>query len=191
MPHRLRRKETLAHENTRQTGRAGCRGDRAGDILKSMSKGIPVVIVGLLLVGAYVGGPAASAQDQGGWYAASTNATSITGDIAISKDRVSIDFISYPLASIRTLKPVEVSAVFDADVNAGISGMLYRLRVPARQRFLHKSTLCGDEDTQWMATYVTGHTLEVAFFSGDDMPVFAFDAISKSTDLCGTFAYSR
>ncbi|MEI9968411.1 MAG: hypothetical protein WDM87_07220 [Terracidiphilus sp.] len=42
-----------------------------------------------------------------------------------------------------------------------------------------------------MATYVTGHTLNVAFFSGDDMPVFTFDTISKSTDLCGTFGYER
>ncbi len=158
------------------------------DVLKNMKKRMLFGVVASLLLAAAVAG---AAQDQGGWYAASTTATSITGDIAISKDRVSIDFISYPLASIRTLKPVEVSAVFDADVNAGISGALYRLRVPARQRFLHKNTLCGDEDTQWMATYVTGKTLEVAFFSGDDMPVFAFDAISKSTDLCGTFAYSR
>jgi hypothetical protein len=158
------------------------------DVLRNMKKRVlSGVMASLLLAGAV----AAAAQDQGGWYAASTTATSITGDIAISKDRVAIDFISYPLASIRTLKPVEVSAVFDADVNAGINGMLYRLKVPAGQRFLHKNTLCGDEDTQWMATYVTGHTLEVAFFSGDDMPVFTFDAISKSPALCGTFAYSR
>ena len=138
-----------------------------------------------------VGLARANAQDGGAWIAASTNATSITGDIAIAKEKVSIDYISFPLASIRPLKPVEVSAVFDADVNAGISGMLYRLRVPAAQRFLKKNRLCGDEDTQWMATYVAGHTLEVAFFSGDDMPVFTFDAISKSTALCGTFAYAR
>ena len=158
------------------------------DVLRNMKKRVlSGVMASLLLAGAV----AAAAQDQGGWYAASTTATSITGDIAISKDRVTIDFISYPLASIRTLKPVEVSAVFDADVNAGINGMLYRLKVPAGQRFLHKNTLCGDEDTQWMATYVTGHKLEVAFFSGDDMPVFTFDAISKSPALCGTFAYSR
>ncbi|MGB8028970.1 MAG: hypothetical protein WCF30_04815 [Terracidiphilus sp.] len=137
------------------------------------------------------GAARANAQDGGAWRAASTNAISITSDIAIGKDKLSIDYLVYPLAPIRTLKPVEVSAVFDADVNAGISGMLYRLRIPARQRFLKKNTLCGDEDTQWMATYATGHTLEVAFFSGDDMPVFTFDAISKSTALCGTFAYSR
>lgn len=146
-------------------------------------------MVGVLLAGACTA--RANAQDGGSWRAASANAISITSDIAIGKDKLSIDYLMYPLAPIRPLKPVEVSAVFDADVNAGISGMLYRLRVPAAQRFLKKNTLCGGEDTQWMATYVTGHTLEVAFFSGDDMPVFTFDAISKSTALCGTFAYSR
>ncbi len=65
------------------------------------------------------------------------------------------------------------------------------MNIPGGQRFLHKNTLCGGEDTKWMATYVTGHTLNVAFFSGDDMPVFTFDTISKSTDLCGTFGYER
>ena len=145
----------------------------------------------LLLAGLMAGSVAGNAQDQGAWIPASSNAISITSDIAIGKDRLSIDYLTYPLAPIRTLKPVEVSAVFDADVNAGISGMLYRLKIPAAQRFLKKNTLCGGEDTQWMATYVTGKTLEVAFFSGDDMPVFTFDAISKSTALCGTFAYTR
>ena len=146
-----------------------------------------VLAAGALLAGAVAG----AAQDGGAWRAASTTATSITSDIAIGKGKLTIDFLTYPLAPIRTLKPVEVSAVFDADVNAGINGMLYRLRIPARQRFLKKNTLCGSEDTQWMATYVTEHTLEVAFFSGEDMPVFTFEAISKSSALCGTFAYSR
>ncbi len=146
------------------------------------------VVASVLLLSCAAAG---AEPDQGYWRAASSAATSITSDITIGKEKLTIDFIAYPLAPIRALKPVEVSAVFDADVNAGINGTLYRLRVPAMQRFEHKNTLCGDEDTQWMATYVTGKTLEVAFFSGDDMPVFTFDAISKSTTLCGTFAYSR
>jgi hypothetical protein len=132
-----------------------------------------------------------AAQDKGNWYAASSAASTITGDIAIGSAKVTISFVQFPLAPIRRLKPVEVSSVFDADVNAGISGDLYRLKVPAGQRFQHKNTLCGSEDTEWMATYVTGRTLQVAFFSGDDMPVFTFDAISKSPDLCGRFSYSR
>ncbi len=147
---------------------------------------------GIVLAGTLAGAGRVRAQeDQGYWRAASSAASSITGDITIGTEKLTIDFIAYPLAPIRALKPVEVSAVFDADVNAGINGTLYRLRVPAMQRFEHKNTLCGEEDTQWMATYVTGKTLEVAFFSGGDMPVFTFDAISKSTTLCGVFVYSR
>jgi len=165
------------------------REDCVDDVHRKMKKRTVarIVAASLLMAGAVVG----AAQDQGAWQAASTNATSITNNIAISKDRLSIDYLTFPLAPIRTLKPVEVSAVFDADVNAGISGNLYKLRIWANTRFLHKSALCGDQDTQWMATYVTGHTLKVAFFSGDDMPVFTFDAISNSTALCGTFAYAR
>jgi hypothetical protein len=152
---------------------------------------IVVAAAGVMLAGLVAGVALADAQDRGAWRAASSNATSITSDVTIGKDSVTIDFMTFPLATIRTLKPVEVSAVFDADVSAGISGMLYRMKVPAGQRFLHRNSLCGDADTQWMATYVTGHTLNVAFFSGDDMPVFTFDAISKTTDLCGTFGYDR
>ncbi len=77
-----------------------------------------VVAASLLVVGT----AAADAQDGGAWHAASSNATSITSDITISKDKFSIDFLIYPLAPIRTLKPVEVSAVFDADVSAGSAG---------------------------------------------------------------------
>ncbi len=143
------------------------------------------LVVGLTLV------CSARAQDQGFWNAASTNAVSVTSAISIGKDKITIDLLTYPLAPIRTLKPVEISSVFDADVRAGISGMLYRLRVPAGQRFEHKNTLCGSEDTQWIATYVTGKTLYAAFFSGDDMPVFTFDAIQKSTATCGVYVYAR
>ena len=156
-----------------------------------MRKTLALAAALALVIGLSAGAARASAQDKGAWHAASSNATSITSDVTVGKDSVTIDFMTFPLAPIRTLKPVEVSAVFDADVGAGISGMLYRMKVPAAQRFLHKNSLCGDADTQWMATYVTGHKLNMAFFSGDDMPVFTFDAISKTTDLCGTFGYDR
>ncbi len=147
---------------------------------------------GIVLAGALINaGQARAQEDQGYWRAASAASNSTTSDITIAKNRVTIDFLVYTLAPIRRLKPVEVSAVFDADVNAGISGQLYRLKIPAGQRFLHKNTLCGSEDTQWMATYVTGRTLEVAFLSGEDMPEFTFEAISKSQALCGTYTYAR
>ena len=132
-----------------------------------------------------------NAQDKGYWRAASNTATSITGDISLGDTKVTINFTTFTMAQIRALNAAEVAAAFDADSNAGGNGALYRLKVPADKRFLHKNTLCGTADTQWMATYVTGRNLKVAFFSGDDSPVLTFEAISNSTDLCGIFTYVR
>jgi hypothetical protein len=132
-----------------------------------------------------------SAQEKGYWRAASTTAVSITGDIAIADNRTSINFAAFPSAQIRSLTPAELSAAFDADPGAPGNGHLYRLNVPAEKRFLHKNTLCGTEDTQWMATYVSGRTLLVDFFSGSNPPVLTFDALTNAPNLCGTFTYGR
>jgi hypothetical protein len=149
-------------------------------------------IAALLLAGVVCSAARVCAQeDRGYWRAASTTAFAVTGDITIGEAKVTLNFATFPLAAIRRLKPVEVSAVFDADVNAGIEGTLYRLHVPPGKYIVKKNTLCGGEETQWMATYATGHTLKVAFFSGDDMPVFTFDAMQNTTTLCGTFVYGR
>jgi hypothetical protein len=134
---------------------------------------------------------AVAAQERGGWRAASSTAQSITGDVALSEDKISINYSSFVIAQIRSLAPSDLSAVFDADSAGAGNGNLYRLSIPAAKKFLHKNTLCGDEDTQWMATYVVGRSLHLAFFSGQKMPVFATDAIANSTDLCGTFSYVR
>ena len=132
-----------------------------------------------------------SAQVRGYWRAASDTTADITGDIAFSETKLSINFISFPIVEIRDLKPEEISAVFDADLNAGGIGMLYRLNIPAGQRFLHKNTLCGTEDTQWMAAYTVNNTLRMALFSGPETPVLTFDAVQNSSTHCSTFIYVR
>ena len=152
-----------------------------------VKKSIFIVVLGLIVLTAL----SSAAQDKGYWPASSNTAKSITGDIAISDAKLVINFAGFPMVQARDLKPVEVSAVFDADINVGRTGFLYHLTVPGTKRFLHHNTLCGTEDTQWMATFVSGRTLQVAFFSGSEPPVFTVDAIGKSTDLCGTFSYSR
>ncbi|WP_433967624.1 hypothetical protein [Tunturiibacter gelidiferens] len=131
------------------------------------------------------------AQEKGYWRAESSTAQSITGDIGFSGEKMSINFTGFVIAQIRSLEPGEVSAVFDADSSGGGSGNLYRLNIPAAKKFLHKNTLCGTEDVQWMATYVVGRSLKIAFFSGPKMPVFTLTEIGNSTDLCGTFSYVR
>ncbi len=132
-----------------------------------------------------------AAQEIGPWRAASKTAESITGDVAFSDTRIAIEFSTFPIARIRDLEPGEVSAAFDVDSNAGGRGSLYRISIPASKKFLHHNTLCGSEDTQWMAVYPVARSLHVAFFSGPKMPVFTPEALANTTDLCGTFLYAR
>jgi hypothetical protein len=133
----------------------------------------------------------AAAQDKGYWRASSSTAQSITGDVALSDEKIAINLSNFTIAHIRALNSEEVGAVFNPDNIAGASGNLYRLSIPSSKRFLKKNSLCGSEDTQWLVTYVSGRSLQIAFFSGQKPPVFTSDAISNSTDLCGTFSYGR
>jgi hypothetical protein len=132
-----------------------------------------------------------SAQDKGYWRAAGSTARAITGDIAISDLKLSINYTPFTLAQIRQLEPAEAAAAFDTNTNAGGIGNLYRLNVPAAKRFLHKNTLCGSDETQWMATYAEGNELQVVFFSGTKMPILTPEALANSTNLCGVFSYVR
>jgi hypothetical protein len=133
----------------------------------------------------------AAAQDKGYWRSVSSTAKSITGDVALSDEKISINFLSFTVARIRGLEQGEANALFDAEGTAGGSGSLYRLSVPGEKKFLHKNSLCGSDDTQWMVTYVSGRSLQLAFFSGPKPPVFTPDAIANSTDMCGKFSYVK
>jgi len=133
-----------------------------------------------------------SAQQPGYYRAASSNARSITGDVTLSPEKVTINFFSTAISKARALNAAEISSVFDADSSApdGAAG-LYKLNIASDHRFLHKNTLCGDQNVQWMVAYTSAGTLHVAFFSGDKPPALTFDAVRNSTDLCGTFTYIR
>jgi hypothetical protein len=148
-------------------------------------------LLGIVLGSVLVCCMTAGAQEKGNWRAASSTARSITGDVTLSDERILINFSIFPIARIRSLGRDEMGAAFDADSNAAGTGSLYRLSVPASKRFLHKNTLCGSDDTQWMATYVSDRSLQLAFFSGQKPPVLTMDAITNSTNLCGIFSYGR
>ncbi len=141
-----------------------------------------------LVVGCCV---AATAQEKGYWRAESSTAKSITGDVELSDQKISISLVKYTVARIRSLEKDEADALFDQDGVVAGSGSLYRLHIPASWTFLRKNTLCGSEDTEWMVTYVSGRSLRVVFFSGQKPPVFTPEAIANSTDLCGRFGYVR
>ena len=131
------------------------------------------------------------AQERGSWRPASKTAQSITGDLTFNGDRMTINFFSLTVAQIRTLKPEEILAAFDGTDAASGAGHLYRLSIPGERRFLHKNTLCGSDETQWMATFVSGKQLEVAFFSNATPPVLTVEALRRNENLCGTYSYVR
>ncbi|MGA2349056.1 MAG: hypothetical protein ABSF70_01370 [Terracidiphilus sp.] len=134
---------------------------------------------------------AAQQPEKGYWRAASHSAESITGDISFSGSRISINSASFLISPVRLLKPAEVSAAFDEEAATAGNGQLYRVSIPATHHFLKNNTLCGSQETQWIAVYVANHTLRMAFFSGDDVPVMSFEALQGSNDLCGTYTYVR
>ena len=133
-----------------------------------------------------------AAQEKGIWRASSSTAKSITGDVTFANGKIAINYSSGSvIAQIRGLQPSELSAAFDLDGTPEGSGNLYRLSIPGATRFEHKNTLCGGEDTQWMVTYAAGRSLQIAFFSGQTMPVLTGEAMATATNLCGTFSYVK
>jgi hypothetical protein len=111
--------------------------------------------------------------------------------VQFSNERITLDLMTFPMARIRPLAPAELSAAFDADTHSLGVGSLFRLNIPAARKFLKKNSLCGTDDTEWMATYLHGSTLQLAFFSGQNPPVFTLDALANSSDACGVFSYGR
>jgi hypothetical protein len=136
-------------------------------------------------------GGAGAAQDKGTWRAASTTAESITGDVSFGNETITINFATFPIAQIRPLTNAEAAAVFTAEPGAQEKGNVYRVSIPAAKKFLHKNTLCGADETEWVVTYVSGRTLQLALFSGQKIPTMTVEALAATTSLCGTFSYAR
>ncbi len=134
---------------------------------------------------------AATAQEKGNWRASSSTARSITGDIVLSDEKIYINFTGFIMSRVRSLEPAELRAAFDADPTDSDAGSLYHLVIPAQKKFLHKNALCGSDDVQWIATRVSGRSLQLTFFSGEKPPILTFDAMQNSTSICGTYSYTR
>jgi hypothetical protein len=132
----------------------------------------------------------ASAQEDGPWRAASSNARAITGDVIFSPQKLTINFTTFTIAQIRLLKTEEIMALFNPDTPTG-GGNVFRVEIPADKRFLHHNTLCGSESTQWIITYAQGRSLQIALFSGATPPVLTVDALNDAPSLCGVFSYVR
>ncbi len=145
-----------------------------------------IILAAALLCAATIPTPA---QESGYWRADSNTAKTITGDIAFSDTRLTINLTSFTLSRIRDLTAAEALALFNTDATG--QGHLFRISIPGDKRFLHKNTLCGTENTDWAITYISGHTLQVSFFTGPAIPTLTVDALNDSPRICGTYTYSR
>jgi hypothetical protein len=132
-----------------------------------------------------------TAQEKGNWRATSASAKSITGDVTLGDEKIAINFMTFTMVRARGLEPAEIPALFSADAPAPGSGSLYRLDIPSSRRFLHHNSICGADDAVWMATYVAGRSLQLAFFSSQKAPTLTADALANSSDLCGVYGYSK
>lgn len=132
----------------------------------------------------------ARAQEDGPWRATGTTARSITGDVIFSPLKITMNFTSFTIAKIRSLKSEEVLALFNPDSPTG-GGNIFRVDIPAAQKFLHHNTLCGSESTQWIVTFAQGRDLHIAMFSGATPPVLTVEALNDAPNLCGIYSYVR
>jgi len=133
----------------------------------------------------------AAAQEMGYWRAASNTARAITGDITLSEEKLGINFLTFPIVRVRALTDSELSAAFDSDNSLAHSGSLYKVDISGSKKFLHKNTLCSNEDAEWIATYVSGRTLKMAFFSSQTPPLLTMEGRANASDLCGTYSYVK
>ena len=132
-----------------------------------------------------------AAQERGNWRAVSSNARAITSDISLAAEKIQIGFTAFPISWIRPLQPAELKAAFVFDGDSAGTGSLYKLNIPATQKFLKKNSLCGADDTQWMVSYLAGRELQIAFFSGSKVPDLTPEAIANTTNLCGVYTYVK
>jgi hypothetical protein len=129
---------------------------------------------------------AASVNEQ--WKAASTTATSITGDITISANRITFgNGTSLPLAAAGRVPD------FKIDVGKPVSATLFRVTAPEDPVLLSGHRLCGGEPPHpvtfiavWRPAHVRGSVdlRTVAAFSGGEQPTRA-----GGPDFCGTYIY--
>src|SRR5579871_6279076 len=77
----------------------------------------------------------ATGPEAGYWRASSQTARSITGDIAFSGDKLTINFLAFTIAHIRPLNTEETISAFNPDPGTQGSASLWRLRISAAQKF--------------------------------------------------------
>ena len=127
------------------------------------------------------------------WIAASRTAVSITGNVALASNSMTISHKSFPLALVRDIDSQHLAdAGRIVDVSQPSNGRLYRTLISRRSRFINGNTVCGpDADAKWILAVFTDRQMSLAFFSGSNEPDLGYTAGEVGDRLCGTYAYMR
>jgi hypothetical protein len=159
-----------------------------------LKKGMVLVAGGFILaavVAPVQNGGARAATTK--WSAMSTTAMSITGDIAISANDLTMAGADYPLTHVAAAPTQQRAGIGQVVAITQPTGAdLYRVKIPGALKLQNGNTLCGGKDVTWLVVVSgSGPTLALAFLAGSAQPSLDGSALSNSTALCGTFTYGR
>lgn len=127
------------------------------------------------------------------WVATSHTASAITGDIQLASDKIVMANAEHPLTLSRILAPSELAdAGRITSATQVSSARLYKTSIPPTSTLVNGNTICGTDSAQWMLAVNSGESeLSLAFFSGNTEPNLAYNVVSTSRELCGTYGYNQ
>jgi hypothetical protein len=132
------------------------------------------------------------------WFAVSTTAMGITGDIKFSMNALRINRHTYNLKLVhpldeRDLQNASLLMSYN-QVPLNQDAYLFKTTIPKNSPMLGSNTPCGTKNIEWVLAIITKGKqdyLDLAFFSGAALPDLSPPAINRSTELCGTYGYLR
>jgi len=141
-------------------------------------------------------GPTKDINEPVNWTAYSRSAVGITGDVALSRDKIHIGKHDYALSVAREIGPDRFSDIARLVLVNPTVARLYKVTIPRAATFVRGNEICSAQ-TNWMLavegsdTVTQEHMLVLSFFSGSSEPDINYKAVDTSQNLCGIFSYSH
>ena len=131
------------------------------------------------------------------WAATSNTAVSITGNILLTSQAITISHKQFPIEFVREIDKQDLNnndKLFEPFMRytfmKPLAARLYKTLISRNVKFLNGNTICGpNADATWMLAAFAKDNLSLAFFSSTDEPNLDYKVVEVSHDLCGTFTY--
>jgi uncharacterized protein len=127
------------------------------------------------------------------WVAESNTATSVTGDVLLSRDNIFLsNAAELKLLLVKNLP--QTHALDDSSFDEAVTLQLFKVQNPQPVKLISANELCS---AGVPATYlVIAHNppagrIGIAVFSGGSEPRWDKSFLSNTTTLCGTYGYAR